>query len=107
MKNINQMLKQAQNLKTQMDDVQKRLEDTEFVGKSGGGMIQATVNGKGDVKGLKIDSVLINPEEIEILEDLIIAACQDAKAKADAQTQEEMGKLTGGLNLPGGFKLPF
>lgn len=107
MKNLNQMMKQAQQLQTQMAEMQKRLEDVEVSGNSGGGMIQATVNGKGDIKRLKIDPKLIDPNEVEMLEDLIVAACQDAKAKAEAQSQTEMGKITGGLNLPGGMKLPF
>ncbi len=107
MKNLNQMMKQAQQLQTQMAEMQKRLEEVEVVGNSGGGMIQATVNGKGDVKRLKIDPNLIDPTEAEMLEDLIVAACQDAKAKAETQSQAEMSKITGGLNLPGGMKLPF
>lgn len=107
MKNLNQMLKQAQHLQAQMAEMQKRMEDIDVTGSSGGGMIQVTVNGKGDVKRLKIDPVLVDPKEIDILEDLIVAACQDAKTKAEAQTQEEMAKLTGGMTLPAGMKLPF
>ncbi len=107
MKNLNQMMKQAQQLQNQMAEMQKRLEEVEVVGNSGGGMVQATVNGKGDVKRLKIDPKLIDPNDVEMLEDLIVAACQDAKAKAEAQSQAEMSKITGGLNLPGGMKLPF
>ncbi len=107
MKNINQMLKQAQQLQNQMADIQKRMEETEISGSSGGGFVQTVVNGKGDLKSLKIDPSLMNPEEVEILEDLIIAAYNDAKSKAELQTQQEMSQLTGGLNLPGGFKLPF
>ncbi len=107
MKNLNQMMKQAQQLQNQMAEMQKRLEEVEVVGNSGGGMVQATVNGKGDVKRLKIDPKLIDPNDVEMLEDLIVAACQDAKAKAEAQSQAGMSKITGGLNLPGGMKLPF
>ncbi|RZI46215.1 YbaB/EbfC family nucleoid-associated protein [Candidatus Finniella inopinata] len=107
MKNLNQMLKQAQQLQAQMGEMQKRMEEVEVSGNAGGGMIQVTVNGKGDLKRIKIDPALIDPKEVEILEDLIVAACHDAKTKAEAQTQEEMSKLTGGLNLPGGMKLPF
>jgi len=107
MKNLNQMLKQAQQLQAQMADMQKRMEEVEVTGSSGSGMIQVTVNGKGDVKRIKIDSMLVDPKEVEILEDLIVAACQDAKTKAEAQTQDEMAKLTGGMNLPAGMKLPF
>lgn len=107
MKNLNQMMKQAQQLQNQMAEMQKRLEDVEVTGNSGGGMIQATVNGKGDLKRLKIDPKLVDPNDVEMLEDLVVAACQDAKSKAEAQSQDEMSKITGGLNLPGGMKLPF
>jgi DNA-binding YbaB/EbfC family protein len=79
----------------------------EVGGSSGGGMVQVIVNGKGDLKRIKIDASLVDAKEVEILEDLIVAACQDAKTKAESQTQEEMSKLTGGLNFPGGMKLPF
>jgi DNA-binding YbaB/EbfC family protein len=70
-------------------------------------MVQATLNGKGELKRIKIDPSLFKPEEAEVVEDLIVAAVNDAKAKADERMQSEMGKLTGGLPLPPGFKLPF
>jgi DNA-binding YbaB/EbfC family protein len=70
-------------------------------------MVEITVNGKGEMKKAKIDPALADPTEIEILEDLIVAAFNDAKSKIEAETQAEMGKLTGGLNLPPGMKLPF
>ena len=70
-------------------------------------MVTVTLNGKGDVRRVKIDPALADPNEVEILEDLLVAACNDAKAKVEAHVQEEMGKLTGGLNLPAGMKLPF
>jgi nucleoid-associated protein EbfC len=66
-----------------------------------------TLNGKGEMRRIKIDPSLADPDEMEILEDLVVAACNDAKAKIDAHLQEEMGKLTGGLPMPPGFKLPF
>jgi DNA-binding YbaB/EbfC family protein len=66
-----------------------------------------TVNGKGEMRQVKIDPALVDPAEVEILEDLIVAAFNDAKAKVEAHVQEEMSKLTGGMNLPGGLKLPF
>ena len=71
------------------------------------GWSAVTLNGKGEMRKIKIDPSLAEPDEIEILEDLIVAACNDAKAKIEAHMQEEMGKLTGGLPLPPGFKLPF
>ncbi len=107
MRGINQMLKQAQQLQKQMDDMQKNLDSVEMEGAAGGGMVKATVNGKGDVRKIKIDPSLIDPNDIEMLEDLIVAACHDAKAKVDAHVGQEMSKVTGGLSLPGGLKLPF
>lgn len=107
MKNINQMLKQAQQLQSQMAEMQNRLEQEEITGTSGAGMVTVTINGKGEMKRIKLDPALADPKEIEILEDLIVAAYNDAKIKLDAYTSEEMSKVSGGLNLPGGLKLPF
>ena len=107
MRGMNQMLQQAQKLQKQMDDMQKQLESIEVEGASGGGMVKVTVTGKGDLKRLKIDPSLLDPAEVEMLEDLIVAAVHDAKSKAHNQASSEMSKLTGGLSLPGGMKLPF
>jgi DNA-binding YbaB/EbfC family protein len=107
MKNLSQMLKQAQEMQSKMAEMQTALGDLEVTGQSGGGFVTVTVNGKGDVKRVKIDPKLVDPNEISVLEDLIVAAARDAKTKADAQAQEQMAKLTGGLQLPPGFKLPF
>ena len=107
MKNLSQMLKQAQEMQSRMAEMQTALADLEVTGQSGGGLVSVTVNGKGDVKRVKIDPKLVAPDEVEVLEDLIVAAAKDAKSKADAKMQEEMAKLTGGLQLPPGFKLPF
>jgi nucleoid-associated protein EbfC len=107
MKNISQLMKQAQAMQERMAEVQARLEATELTGMSGGGMVEATLNGKGDLKKIKIDKSLLDPEEVEVLEDLILAAFNDARAKVSAHAEEEMQKLTGGLQLPGGLKLPF
>ena len=79
----------------------------EMTGASGGGMVQVTLNGKGEMRRIKIDKSLMTADEVEVLEDLIIAATSDAKNRVDAHLQEEMSKLTGGLNLPPGMKLPF
>lgn len=106
MKNLNQMMKQAQQLQQKMAEVQEKLNQAELTGSSGGGLVQVMMNGKGEVKSLKIDPSLIDPKEVEVLEDLIIAACNDAKSKIEQHMTEEMSKVTGGLNLPG-FKLPF
>lgn len=107
MKNLSQMLKQAQEMQSKMAEMQAALADLEIVGQSGGGLVAVTVNGKGDLKRVKIDPKLADPGEIAVLEDLIVAAARDAKSKADIRVQEEMAKLTGGLQLPPGFKLPF
>ncbi|HSD34977.1 MAG TPA: YbaB/EbfC family nucleoid-associated protein [Alphaproteobacteria bacterium] len=107
MKNLGQMLKQAQAMQARMAELQSQLEQVEMIGSAGGGMVSVTVNGKGEARQVKIDPSLVDPEETEVLEDLIVAAFNDAKAKVEAHVAEEMSKLTGGLNLPGGMKLPF
>ena len=107
MKNIGQMLKQAQELQNKMGEMQEKLAEAEISGQSGGGMVTCTLNGKGEMKGVKIDPSLVDPIEIEILEDLIVAAHADAKSKLETYVQEEMSKVTGGLQLPPGMKLPF
>ena len=107
MKNLGQMMKQAQEMQARMAELQARLEAVEIAGASGGGMVSVTVNGKGDLRAVKIDPKLVDPAEVEVLEDLIVAACNDAKAKVEARVADEMAKLTGGLQLPPGLKLPF
>jgi DNA-binding YbaB/EbfC family protein len=107
MKNLGNLMKQAQQMQARMGELQARLAEMEVGGASGGGMVQVTVNGKGEVKRVKIDPALAKPEDVEVLEDLIVAACNDARAKSEAMMAEEMQKLTGGLNLPPGMKLPF
>ncbi|HEX6014249.1 MAG TPA: YbaB/EbfC family nucleoid-associated protein [Geminicoccaceae bacterium] len=107
MKNLGNMLKEAQKLQTRMAEMQQQLAEAEMTGTAGGGMVNVTLNGKGEMRRIKIDPSLADPNEMEILEDLVVAACNDAKAKIDAHLQEEMGKLTGGLPVPPGFKLPF
>ncbi|MDX2028258.1 MAG: YbaB/EbfC family nucleoid-associated protein [Alphaproteobacteria bacterium] len=105
--NIGQMMKQVQEMQAKMADMQSRLAETEVTGQSGGGMVTAMMNGKGELRGIKIDPKLINPGEAEMLEDLIIAACRDAKAKAESAVATETEKAMGGLPLPPGMKLPF
>jgi DNA-binding YbaB/EbfC family protein len=107
MKNLGNMLKQAQELQSKMADMQAKLSDVELDGSAGGGMVTVTLNGKGEMRRVKIDPTLAEPDEVEVLEDLVVAAFNDAKAKVETHVQEEMGKLTGGLNLPAGLKLPF
>lgn len=107
MKNLGQLMKQAQAMQEKMAEVQARLEAVELTGASGAGMVAVTLNGKGDLKKIKIDKALLVPEEVEVLEDLILAAFNDARAKVSAHAEGEMQKLTGGLQLPPGLKLPF
>lgn len=107
MKNLSQMLKQAQEMQSKMAEMQSALEQIEVTGQAGGGLVAVTISGKGEVRRVKIDPKLATPDDVEVLEDLIVAAAKDAKSKADAQMAEQMAKLTGGLQLPPGFKLPF
>ena len=107
MKNLGGLMKQAQQMQAKMQEMQARLETMEMTGESGAGMVRVTLNGKGDMKGVKIDPKLADPADMEMLEDLIVAAHRDAKAKLDAQTAAEMQQITGGLQLPPGMKLPF
>ncbi|MBM3597037.1 MAG: YbaB/EbfC family nucleoid-associated protein [Alphaproteobacteria bacterium] len=107
MKNLGQMMKQAQQMQAKMAEMQAKLDQIEVTGAAGGGMVQVTLNGKGDMRKVKIDPSLVDPKDVEVLEDLILAAANDAKAKVEAHVAAEMAKLTGGLNLPPGLKLPF
>jgi DNA-binding YbaB/EbfC family protein len=107
MKNIGQMLKQAQEMQAKMADMQAQLADMTVDGVAGAGLVTVTLNGKGEMKGLKVDPSLIKPDEAVILEDLVVAAHADAKAKAEAKAAEAMKDLTGGLELPPGMTLPF
>ena len=107
MKNLGQLMKQAQAMQTKMAEMQAQLEAVEMTGMAGGGMVTVTVNGKGEMRRIKIEPRLLEPKEAEILEDLIVAAFNDARHKVNAHAESEMQKLTGGLALPPGLKLPF
>ena len=107
MKNLGNLMKQAQEMQTKMQEMQDRLADVEISGESGAGMVKVTLNGKSEMRGIKIDPSLFNSEDAEVVEDLIVAAFNDAKAKAEQNMQEQMAEVTGGLNLPPGMKLPF
>ncbi len=107
MVNLGNMMKQAQQLQKKMAEAQNKLNDIEVEGTSGGGLIKVIATAKGIFKRISIDDSLIKQEEKEILEDLIVAAINDAKEKGEAAAQEEMKNLTGGLPLPPGMKLPF
>lgn len=107
MKNLGDMMKQVQAMQSRMTDMQAKLEAATMTGQSGGGLVKVTLNGKGAMTALHVDSSLLKEDEKEILEDLIVAAHADAKAKCEAMMAEEMKSVTGGLALPPGMKLPF
>jgi len=107
MKNLGNIMKQVQDMQSRMSEMQEKLADLEITGASGAGMVQATLNGRSELKRIKIDPALLKPEDAEVLEDLVVAAVNDARGKVERHTQDEMSKLTGGLPLPPGFKLPF
>ena len=107
MKNLAGLMKQAQDMQEKMADMQARLEAVDTEGVAGAGMVRVTLNGRGELRGIKLDPKLADPAEMEMLEDLIVAAHRDAKVKTEALAQAEMQKATGGLNLPAGLKLPF
>jgi DNA-binding YbaB/EbfC family protein len=106
-KNIQQLMKQAQQMQSKMADMQAKLAEVEMSGQSGGGMVTATMNGKGELKKIKLDKSAVDPNDIEILEDLIIAAVADAKNKVETYVAGETQKMMGGLPMPPGMKLPF
>jgi DNA-binding YbaB/EbfC family protein len=106
MKNLGNMLKQAQEVQTRMAEMQERLSAMEVSGQSAAGMVKATLSGKGEVRKVKIDPSLVVPDDVEVLEDLIVAAINDARTRVEAAMAEEMQKVTGGLSLPPGLKLP-
>lgn len=107
MKNLGQLMKQAQEMQDKMADMQDSLVSIEIEGVAGAGLVKVTLNGKGEMRRLHIDPTLASPDEAEILEDLIVAAHNDAKGKIEARVQEETQKLMGGLSLPPGMKFPF
>ena len=107
MKNLGDIMKQVQEMQSRMQDMQQALEQVEVHGQSGGGLVKVTLTGKAQATGVTIDPSLMKPEEREILEDLLVAAINDAKAKLDSVTADKMKDVTGGLPLPPGLKLPF
>ena len=107
MKNLGQMLKQAQELQTRMAAMQEKLATVEITGSAGGGMVRVTLDGKGEAKKVTIDPSLMAPGEEAVVEDLVRAALNDAKGKLEAVVREKMSELTGGLPLPPGMQLPF
>ena len=105
MADIMKILQQAQQVQGRLQEMQDQLQQMTVVGSAGGGMVTVEADGKGQLRRVKIDPSVVNPADVEMLEDLITVAVSDAQKKAAELAQAEMGKVTGGLNLP--FKLPF
>ena len=107
MNNMSQIMKQAKAMQEKMAEMQKKIEETEIEGSSGGGAVKILMNGKHEVKNLFIDPSIVNSDEKEVLEDLIIAALNDVNKKISENTNDQLGSISGGMGLPPGFKLPF
>lgn len=107
MKNLGGLMKQAAQMQTRMQEMQAKLETIEMDGEAGAGLVRLTLNGKGELRKVHIDPKLLDPADSEMLEDLMVAAHRDAKTKIDTTMASEMQKITGGLQLPPGMKLPF
>lgn len=101
--NMNNLMKQAQKLQKQMETMQSELQNKEFSATAGGGAVTVSVNGKKEIVDIKIKPEVVDPEDVEMLQDLILAACNEALKNAENETASEMKKLTGGLNIPGMF----
>ena len=106
MKNLAGLMKQAQQMQSKMQEMQAKLEAMEITGEAGAGLVKVTLNGKSDLRKIKIDPKIVDPADAEMLEDLILAA-PATPHKIEAATAEEMQKVTGGMQLPPGMKLPF
>jgi nucleoid-associated protein EbfC len=107
MKSIDDIMKMAQNVQAELEKAQANLDAIEVEGASGGGLVTVRASAKGRIIGVNIDDSLMNIDEKQMLEDLLAAALNDARTKADAASAEEMGKMKSGIPLPPGFKLPF
>lgn len=101
--NMQSMLRQAQKMQEDMATIQAELEQTEYTAASGGGMVEATVNGKHEVLSVKINPDVVDPDDVEMLEDLVLAAVNEAIRNAAADSEQKMGAVTGGMNIPGLF----
>lgn len=106
MTNIAQMMKQAQEMQQRLQEMQARMAQTEVEGQAGGGMVKVTMTVRGEARKLKLDPKVINPSDAEMLEDLVVAAINDARAKSESVVAAETEKMLGGMGLPPGFKLP-
>ena len=101
--NMNNLMKQAQKMQRQMEEQQKELETKEFTAAAGGGAVEVTVSGKKEVVKVKLAEEVVDPDDIEMLEDLIVAATNEALRKMDEISQQSMSKITGGMGMGGGF----
>ena len=101
MKNLGQIMKQAQEMQTKMQDMQEKLSAVEMTGSAGAGMVTVTMNGVKEVQGLKIDPEVVSAEDVEMLQDLIVAAIAEAQRRADELMSQQMGGMMGGMNIPG------
>ncbi|MGK7651163.1 YbaB/EbfC family nucleoid-associated protein [Roseovarius sp. B08] len=104
---MSKMMKAAQEMQTKIAELQEEMHNITVTGESGAGLVKAVCSAKGELKSLDIDPSIFNSDDKEVVEDLILAAIKDAQAKASEKAQEEMGKLTEGMGLPEGMKLPF
>jgi len=107
MKNLGNMMKQAKAMQENMERMQAELEELEVTGEAGAGMVKVSMTAKGALKGIKLDPSILDPNDPEMLEDLLVAAHADAKRRADETVKEKMSEITGGIELPAGMKLPF
>lgn len=107
MKDVMGMMGKLQEMQSKMEEMQAEVQKITVEGTAGGGMVKVTLSGKGEMRGIEIDPGLYNPDEAEILEDLIVAAHADAKSKAEAAMAEKMQEFTAGMPIPPGMKLPF
>lgn len=107
MKDLNDILAMAQNVQNELSKAQESLDTIEVEGAAGGGLVKVKASAKGRIIAVSIDESLLQPSEKQMVEDLVAAALNDARAKADAASSAEMAKMTSGLPLPPGFKLPF
>ena len=105
--NIGQMMKQAQQMQEKLQSMQQRMAEEEVTGQSGGGMVTVTVTGNSEVKSVKLDESIVDKDEIEVLEDLIVAAVNDARTRAETMMREESEKMMKDMGLPPGMQLPF
>ena len=107
MRNMAGMMKKVQEMQSRMEALQQEMADTEFSAAVGGGTVQVTVTGKGEMRGVKIDPAAVDPSDIGMLEDMIRLAANNARAEADAAMAAKMKDITGGMPLPPGMSLPF